>query len=121
MKNKLINFSITTIFVSILGMISTIIVSLLTSFNVLPININDIVMIALSMILFFLFGLIFGIKEKRRGLINGLFLTILYLGFMFSFKALNPSFEYSSWYINLARCSLIILGSLIGVNITNRD
>lgn len=121
MKNKLFNFSITTILVTILGMTLTVIVSLLTTFNLIPVNVNDIVMIALSMILFFLYGLIFGIKEKRRGLINGLLIVFLYLGFMFTFKALNKNFEYSSWYIILAKCCLIILGSLIGVNISNRD
>lgn len=121
MKNKLINFSITTLIVSILGMLLTLITSLLCTFNVINITVNDYILIGISLIMFFLFGFIYGIKEKRKGLLNGLLLIIIYLGFMFTFKALNPSFTYSSWYITLSRCSLILLGSLFGVNISNHD
>ena len=119
MKNKLINFSITTLIIFILGLISSLIISLLFSFSLINSKTNDIIMICISMVLFFLFGLIFGFKEKKRGLLNGLLLTILYILFLFTFKLLNPSFTYSSIYITLSRCSLIILGSVVGVNINH--
>ena len=119
MKNKLINFSITTLIIFILSLVFSFIITLLSSFSLINIKTNDILIIIISMILFFLFGLIFGIKEKKRGLLNGLILVLLYLGFMFSFKLLNPTFTYSSIYITLARCSLLILGSVIGVNINH--
>ena len=120
MKNKLINFSISTIIVFISGLIVTLIISLLSNFNIINIKTNDILMICLSLILFFVFGFIYGFKEKKRGLINGLLLSILYKAFLFILKKLNPTFEYSSIYITIARVSLIVLGSVVGVNI-NRD
>ena len=119
MKNKLINFSISTTIVFILGIILSLVVSLLSYFNVISLQLNDYLIIGISFLLFFLFGLIYGSKERKRGLLNGLLLTIFYLGFMFLFKMTNPSYTYSSWYITLARCSLIILGSVIGVNINH--
>ena len=113
MKNKLINFSISTIIVFISGLIVTLIISLLSNFNIINIKTNDILMICLSLILY-------GFKEKKRGLINGLLLSLLYIAFLFFLKKLNPTFEYSSIYITIARVSLIVLGSVVGVNI-NRD
>lgn len=117
MKHKLINFSISTLIVFILGTLLTFVFSLLASLNVYSMNVNDNIMIGVSMLLFFLFGFIFGIKEKRRGILNGIFLSILYLGFLFLFKSINPDYQYSNWYIIASRCSLIILGSIIGVNV----
>ena len=116
MKNKLINFSITTIVISILGVILTLIISLLSSLNIINNQINDIIMISLSLVLFFLYGFIFGLKEKKRGLINGLLIVVIYLIFNYTFKLIYPQISHSSWYIVLARCSLIVLGTLIGVN-----
>ncbi len=117
MKNKLINFSISTLIVFISGLIFTLILSILSNFNLINFKTNDILLICLSFILFFLFGFIFGFKEKKRGLLNGLLLSLLYIGFLFFLKKFNQNFEYSSIYITIARCSLIVLGSVVGVNI----
>ena len=120
MKNKLVNFSISTLIVFISGLVVTLVLSLLSNFNVINIRTNDLIMIIMSLVLFFLFGFIYGLKEKKRGLINGLFLSILYIGFVFFLKKINPTFEYSSIYITIARISLIVLGCVVGVNI-NRE
>ena len=54
------------------------------------------------------------------GLVVTLVLSLLYISFLFFLKKLKPTFEYSSIYITIARVSLIVLGSVVGVNI-NRD
>ena len=111
MKNKIINLSITTIIIFILGIILTLITSLLTNFNIINSKTNDLILI-------FVYGFIFGLKEKKRGLLNGLLLSLLYLIISYTFKLINPSLNYSSIYILIGRISLLILGNVIGVNIS---
>ena len=118
MKNKIINLSITTIIIFILGIILTLITSLLTNFNIINSKTNDLILIFISLILFFVYGFIFGLKEKKRGILNGLLLSLLYLIISYTFKLINPSLNYSSIYILIGRISLLILGNVIGVNIS---
>jgi putative membrane protein (TIGR04086 family) len=119
MKNKLINLSITTIVVIILSIFLSFIVSLFSYFNIITIKTNDLIMIFLSFIIFFLYGLIIGYKIKKRGFLNGLLLVLFYLSLTFIIRFTNKDVHLSSWYILLARCSLLILGSIIGVNINH--
>lgn len=120
MKRKFTNISLSFIFVIILGVILTLTISLLSSFHVISINVNDNLLLALSLALFFLLGLIFGLVEKKRGLLNGLLLTLIYLVIVYSYKLIDKDFQFSSVYIIVSRCLLIVVGCIIGVNLGAR-
>ena len=104
----------------ILGVILTLTISLLSSFHVISINVNDNLLLALSLALFFLLGLIFGLVEKKKGLLNGLLLTLIYLVIVYSYKLIDKDFQFSSVYIIVSRCLLIVVGCIIGVNLGAR-
>ena len=120
MKRKFTNISLSFIFVIILGVILTLTISLLSSFHVISINVNDNLLLALSLALFFLLGLIFGLVEKKKGLLNGLLLTLIYLVIVYSYKLIDKDFQFSSVYIIVSRCLLIVFGCIIGVNLGAR-
>ena len=120
MKRKFANISLTFISVIILGVILSLTISLLSSLQVISITVNDNLLLALSLVLFFVMGLIFGLVEKKKGLLNGLLLTCIYLIIIYSIKLINKSYEFSSIYIVLTRSLLIIIGCIIGVNIKRR-
>ncbi len=120
MKRKFTNISLSFIFVIILGVILTLTISLLSSFHVISINVNDNLLLALSLALFFLLGLIFGLVEKKKGLLNGLLLTLIYLVIVYSYKLIDKDFQFSSVYIIVSRCLLIVVGCIIGVNLGAR-
>ncbi len=120
MKRKFTNISLSFIFVIILGVVLTLTISLLSSFHVISINVNDNLLLALSLALFFLLGLIFGLVEKKKGLFNGLLLTLIYLVIIYSYKLIDKDFQFSSVYIVVSRCLLIVVGCIIGVNIGSR-
>lgn len=120
MKRKFANISLSFISVIILGVILSLTISLLSSLQVISITVNDNLLLALSLVLFFVMGLIFGLVEKKKGLLNGLLLTCIYLIIIYSIKLINKSYEFSSIYIVLTRSLLIIIGCIIGVNIKRR-
>ena len=120
MKRKFANISLSFISVIILGVILSLTISLLSSLQVISITVNDNLLLALSLVLFFVMGLIFGLVEKKKGLLNGLLLTCIYLIVIYSIKLINKSYEFSSIYIVLTRSLLIIIGCIIGVNIKRR-
>ena len=120
MKRKFANISLSFISVIILGVILSLTISLLSSLQVISITVNDNLLLALSLVLFFVMGLIFGLVEKKKGLLNGLLLTCIYLIIIDSIKLINKSYEFSSIYIVLTRSLLIIIGCIIGVNIKRR-
>lgn len=120
MKRKFANISLSFISVIILGVILSLTISLLSSLQVISITVNDNLLLALSLVLFFIMGLIFGLVEKKKGLLNGLLLTCIYLIIIYSIKLINKNYEFSSIYIVLTRSLLIIIGCIIGVNIKRR-
>lgn len=120
MKRKFANISLSFISVIILGVILSLTISLLSSLQVISITLNDNLLLALSLVLFFVMGLIFGLVEKKKGLLNGLLLTCIYLIVIYSIKLINKNYEFSSIYIVLTRSLLIIIGCIIGVNIKRR-
>lgn len=120
MKQKLTNISLTFLLIIILGIIFALTTSMLTYFQIISINVNDNIVLILSLFLFFLLGFIFGLIEKKKGLLNGLLLVSIYLLTIFSFKIINQNFTFTSIYIILTRSLLIIIGCIIGVNVKRR-
>lgn len=120
MKQKFINISLTFISIIILGVILAITISTLNSFNIISLTVNDNLLLALSLVLFLLLGFVYGLVEKKRGMLNGILLSIIYLIIVYGIKLINKDYQISSVYIVLTRCLLIIVGCIIGVNIRLR-
>lgn len=120
MKQKFINISLTFISIIILGVILAITISTLNSFNIISLTVNDNLLLALSLVLFLLLGFVYGLVEKKRGMLNGILLSIIYLIVVYGIKLINKDYQISSVYIVLTRCLLIIVGCIIGVNIRLR-
>lgn len=121
MKQKLTNISLTFLTIIILGVVFSLIVSLLSTLKVISIQVNDNLLLGLSLGLFFMLGLIFGLIEKKKGLLNGLLLTMIYLILIYTLNLINKEYEISSIYIILSRCLLIVVGCILGVNIKSKN
>lgn len=121
MKRKLTNISLSFILVIILGVVMSLIISLLSALNVISITLNDNLLLGLSLLLFFLLGLFFGLQEKKKGLFNGLLITAIYLIIIYALKLLNKEYEISSIYIIISRSLLIIIGCIVGVNLKSKS
>ena len=121
MKRKLTNISISFILVIILGVILSLVISLLSALNVISITLNDNLLLGVSLFLFFLLGLFFGLQEKKKGLFNGLLITVIYLIIIYSLKFLSKEYEISSIYIIITRSLLIVIGCIVGVNLKSRS
>lgn len=120
MKQKLTNISLTFLTIIILGVVFSLIVSLLSTLKIISIQLNDNLLLGLSLGLFFMLGLIFGLIEKKKGLLNGLLLTMIYLILIYTLNLINKDYKISSIYIILSRSLLIIVGCILGVNIKSR-
>lgn len=120
MKRKLTNISLSFLSIIILGVVVSLIISLLSALQLISIKLNDNLLIGLSLGLFFLLGLLFGLLEKKKGLLNGLLISFIYLIVIYSFSLVSKDYHISSIYIVISRCLLIIIGSIIGVNIKKK-
>lgn len=117
MKTKLINYSICLFTTFIIGLIATLIVSLLTSLQVINNETSKNIMVGISFFLSMLLGFLIGYKEKRRGLLNGLLLSIIYLSIFFVMKTINANNMSTNAFIIIGRISLLIFGCILGVNL----
>lgn len=121
MKHKLINFSISLLSVIILGFLLILVITLLSNASIINHDMNDNIILVISFVLFFAFGFIFAFKEKKRGLLNGLLLVILYLIIAYSFLSLRKEeIDLSKNLIIVGRSLLLLSGSVLGVNLSSR-
>lgn len=113
---KKIAVSTATTFISIL--ILTIIVAILSFFNILKGNITTILKIFIPIVSFFIGGLMIGKNSNQKGWLEGIKegLIVVVLMIIFSFLAFQNGFEIKNiiYYIILITSST--LGSMIGIN-----
>ena len=119
MKQTLSNFSISLFISILLGIISSLVLAILKSNNAIDANMSNICINVLSIVVFFVFGFIFSIKQRKKGLLNGLILTCMYL--LFYFIIIKFSETTTPTYLTISRIVAIMLGSLFGVNLVNKD
>lgn len=100
--------------------VSTLFFSFILAFfsqnNLITITFNDVFSTILSVLLFFITAVILGKKIKRKGLINGIFLSLIYVSIN-----LIIGFNFNSVYSILkfiGKIFLIIVGTIIGVNLS---
>lgn len=119
MKQTLSNFSISLIISILFGIITSLILAILKTNNSITNNVAQISISVVSIAIFFLFGFIFSVKQRKRGLLNGLILITIYLLIYFITNSFYPS--TTPLYITISRNGAIMLGSLFGVNIASKD
>ena len=119
MKQTLSNFSISLFISILLGIISSLVLAILKSNNAIDANMSNICINVLSIVVFFVFGFIFSIKQRKKGLLNGLILTCMYL--LVYFIIIQFSETTTPTYLTISRIVAIMLGSLFGVNLVNKD
>ncbi len=119
MKKTLFNFSMSLIITILLGIIISLILTILKKNNIINSNVCEICIISLSIIIFFIFGFIFSFKQKKLGLLNGLILIALY--FIIFFIVNNLLEKSTPIYLTLSRPAAIMFGSLFGVNLSPKN
>ena len=119
MKKTLFNFSISLIITILLGIIISLILDILKNNNSLSNNAADICITSLSIVIFFILGFIFSLKQRKRGLLNGLILIVLYLVVYFIINSFAE--KTTPVYLTISRIVAIMLGSLFGVNLVSRN
>ncbi len=83
------------------------------------IKINMYLLQAISIILFLISGLIFGLINKKQGLFGALAFILVYVIFVFIFNILSKPENIQTYYFLfiIGKCLFYSLGCVVGVNI----
>ena len=119
MKKTLLNLSISIISSILCSIIIAFILSLLKVNNVLNSQSVDVIINVLTVIMFFVMGLLFSILQKKRGLLNALLITLVYLFIFFITQTLFP--KDINYLTLIFRIVAIIFGSIFGVNLISKN
>ena len=119
MKKTLLNLSISIISSILCSIIIAFILSLLKVNNVLNSQSVDVIINVLTVIMFFVMGLLFSILQKKRGLLNALLITLVYLFIFFITQTLFP--KDINYLTLIFRILAIIFGSIFGVNLISKN
>lgn len=121
MKKKLLNFSMSLITFFLIGIVITLLVSFLDYKEIIkPITSNVIISIT-SSILFFIFSFYSGYKIKKRGLLIGISLFLMYFVVNLILKGVTSFINPINLIKFIIKSLLLISGSIIGVNIANKN
>ena len=106
----------------IISVISALILTTLRITNQIDNDTYELVIMIVSSITFFIGGLFLGIKMEKRGLLNGVILALIYTTFalLFNFLGLEKGIELTKIFELALNNTLLIVGCLLGVNLTNR-
>lgn len=115
MKTTLKSYSFTLIFILLSTFIFSLLLTILKQNDLININTSNILTNILSLSLFFISSIILGIKQKNKGLLNGIIFALLYICV---YLISGMTFNKISVVIKfITKISLIILGTIIGVNL----
>ncbi len=120
MKKKLLTFSMSIFVFLFIGIIITLIFSFLDYKDIINPLTSNIIIGAISSLLYFIFALYTGFKSKKRGLLIGIALFLTYFFISFIIKGLSTFTALSNLMNFIIRSLLLISGSVIGVNIANK-
>lgn len=122
MKKYFANLSLSILFLFIATLIFSLILSILSYNNVITLELSQTITMVLSFIAFFIFGLLFGRKVQKKGLLNGLVLVLIYgLSLLVYYLLERKPWTLNTTIINAARALLIVTGSVIGVNMKHKS
>ena len=119
MKKTFFNFSISLFSSIILGIVCSLILAILKNNNSISSNVATFCINFLSIIIFFVLGFMFSFMQKKKGLLNGLILIVLYLIIYFICKSFIET--NTPIYLTISRNLAILLGSVFGVNISSKN
>lgn len=114
MKTSIKSYSLTLIFLLLSTFIFSLVLTILKQNDLISLNSSKIITNILSLSLFFIGGLILGLKQKNKGLLNGIILAIMYVSICL---IMNISFKGIAVVKFISKILLIILGTIIGVNL----
>ena len=120
MKKVIINYLFSLMFLVVLSFLTSIVISLI-AFNK-DININKIIIIVISFLVFIGTGIFFGFLNKKQGLLRGIILALIY-GLMVAIFYLfidKINADNSTYIISIAKAFALIFGSIIGVNLRSK-
>ncbi len=115
MKTSLKSYSFTFIFIILTTFIFSLFLTILKQNDLINVRTSNIISNILSLSIYFIAGLILGMKQKSKGLINGIILSIFYI-----IISLICGLSFTNYKIILkfiSKILLIIIGSIIGVNL----
>lgn len=115
MKNTIKSYSFVLLFILLSTFIFSLILTILKQNNLLNYSSSNIVTNILSLSLYFIGSLILGLKQKNKGLINGIMLSIIFVCISLilgiSFASIIDIIKF------ISKILLIMLGTIIGVNL----
>lgn len=115
MKNTIKSYSFTLIFIILSTFIFSLILTILKQNELISYNTSKIIINVLSLSLFFIAAVILGMKQKSKGLINGIMLATLYIC-----MCLITGISFNNALVILkfiGKILLILFGTIIGVNL----
>lgn len=115
MKKTIKAYGLSSIFILLSTFIFSLLLTILIQNELISYNASKIITNILSLSLFFIGAVILGVKQKSKGLINGIMLSILYtclcLIMGLKFNNILSTIKY------IGKILLIIFGTIIGVNL----
>lgn len=119
MKKTILHLSISIISSLLLAIIISFILAILKVNNIVNSSSVEIILNILTVIIFFLMGFIFSLMQKKRGLLNALFIVLIYLFLFFITQTLSP--KNINYLTMIFRIIAVIFGSIFGVNLISRN
>ena len=118
MKKKFLKFIMPLLIFIITGLVITFLVSYLDYKEIIKPLTSNIILYSSSAILFFLFSFYLGMKAKKRGLLIGITLLLIYFLFNVTFKGITSLFVLSNLLLFITKSLALIFGSVLGVNLS---
>ena len=117
MKTTIKPYVSSLLFILFSTFICSFILAILNQNKLISITTTNILTNIMSILLFFIASIILGMKIKKKGLINGIILSLIYisLNLIIGFNFTN----YISVIKFISKIFVIILGAIIGVNLSN--
>ena len=106
-----------SIFFIILLFSINLIITILSYFDIFNNDIISIIKIISYLIIFIITGIYIGLKSKRKAYIEGLKLSLIIISIFFIISIIFTRINIKSILSYLIIISLIVLGSIIGINI----
>lgn len=120
MKNTLLNFSISAITVFILSFLGLLLFTYLCDSGIISLSLSTTIIVVFSYVMFFLFGFIFGLKEKKYRLSKTLLFAIVYLIIIYSYKsASHQQLDSIDHLIIILRAVTLPLGCVVAKILTH--
>lgn len=116
MKKIIISTLISSCFLILTSLITSIIVSILQYSN--GIKVNPYLIQFISIVLFMLAGFIFGLINKKQGLLGSLLFILVYLLVVIIFNCIDKTNRYNLYFLFIfIKCISYTIGSILAVNL----